>query len=61
MKTYLVEKVNHVEVVLAVAIIAVARKVIILDVKEVSSLTLIGIGAIIISLLVGYYLVRRNR
>ncbi len=61
MKTYLSEDVNHVEVVMAVAMIAIARKVIILDVKDVSSLTLIGIGAIILALSVGYYLIRRNK
>jgi len=61
MKTYLSENVNHVEVVIAVAMIAIARKVIILDVKDVSSITLIGIGAIILALSVGYYLIRRNK
>lgn len=61
MKTYLLEDVDHVQVVMAVAIIAIARKVIILDIKEVSSLTLVGIGAIIIALSIGYYLIRRGR
>ncbi len=61
MKTYLTEGVDHVQVVMAVAIIAIARKVIILDVKELSSLTLIGIGVIIFALSAGYYLVRRNK
>ncbi len=61
MKTYLMESVNHIEVVLGVAIIAIARKVIILDIKEVSSLTLIGVGVIIISLLAGYFLLKRSR
>jgi uncharacterized membrane protein (DUF373 family) len=32
--------------------------VIILDVKELSSLTLVGIGTIIIALSIGYYLLR---
>ncbi|MEW6594640.1 MAG: phosphate-starvation-inducible PsiE family protein [Thermodesulfobacteriota bacterium] len=60
-KTYLAEKpVNHVEVVIAVAIIAITRKVIILDVKDVSSLSLIGIGAIVLALSLGYYLVRHK-
>lgn len=61
MKTYLMESVNHIEVVLGVAIIAIARKVIILDVKEIPSLTLIGVGTIIISLLAGYFLLKRSR
>lgn len=59
LKTYLTENEIHVEVVFAVALIAIGRKVIILDVKEISSLSLLGIAAIIISLSVGYYLVKR--
>ena len=42
-KMYLAKKTVHVEVVFTVAMIAIARKVIILDVKELFSLTLIGI------------------
>jgi len=60
-KMYLTQKTVHVEVVFTVAMIAIARKVIILDVKELSSLTLIGIGVIIFALSAGYYLVRRNK
>jgi uncharacterized membrane protein (DUF373 family) len=60
-KMYLSEKTVHVEVVFTVAMIAIARKVIILDVKELSSLTLIGIGAIVLALSIGYYLLKRGR
>jgi len=60
-KMYLENKTVHVEVVFTVAMIAIARKVIILDVKELSSLTLIGIGVIIFALSAGYYLVSRNK
>lgn len=59
-KTYLVEHVIHAEIVLEVAMIAIARKVIILDVKELPSSTLLGIAAIIITLAVAYYLVKRG-
>jgi len=59
LKTYLTENQVHVEVVFTVALIAIGRKVIILDVKELSSLSLMGIAAIVISLSVGYYLVKR--
>ena len=59
-KTYFVEHVIHAEVVIEVALIAIARKVIILDVKELSSLTLLGIAAIIITLAVAYWLVKRG-
>ena len=60
-KMYLTKKTVHVEVVFTVAMIAIARKVIILDIKEVSSLTLIGIGTIIVALSAGYYLLTRKR
>ncbi|MGE5311020.1 MAG: phosphate-starvation-inducible PsiE family protein, partial [Nitrospirota bacterium] len=56
---YMVEKVVHVEIVFAVALIAVARKVIVLDVAKYPSLTLIAIGVIIIALSVSYYLIKR--
>jgi uncharacterized membrane protein (DUF373 family) len=60
MKTYLTEGVNHAEIVISVAIIAIARKVIILDVKEVSGITLIGIGSIILALSIGF-LIKHKR
>jgi uncharacterized membrane protein (DUF373 family) len=60
LKTYLTQNELHVEVVFAVAMIAIGRKVIILDVKEIPSLSLLGIAAIIISLSFGYFLVKRT-
>lgn len=60
-KMYLTKKTVHVEVVFTVAMIAIARKVVILDIKEVSSLTLIGIGVIIFALAAGYYLLVKKR
>jgi len=60
-KMYLTQKTVHVEVVFMVAMIAIARKVIILDIKELPSLTLIGIGVIVVSLSAGYYLLTRKR
>ncbi len=57
-KTYLAERTLHVEVVLMVAMIAIARKVIILNEKEQSELALLGIGAIIVALGIGYYLLK---
>jgi len=59
-KTYFVEHVIHAEVVVEVAVIAIARKVIILDVKDLSSVTLLGIAAIILALAVAYWLVKRG-
>ena len=58
-KAYLVEHAIHVEVVMVVALIAISRKVVILDVKEMQSLTLFAIAMIILTLSVGYYLIAR--
>jgi len=60
LRTYLTENEVHVEVVFVVALIAIARKVIILDVKELSSLTLIGIASIIIALSLGYFFIKKH-
>lgn len=59
-KTYFIEHLIHAEVVIEVAIIAIARKVIILDVKDLPSVTLIGIAAIIITLAVAYWFIKRG-
>ena len=57
-KAYLSEHVVHTEIVMEVALIAITRKVIILDVKDLPSLTLFGIAAIILALAVAYSLER---
>jgi|YNPBryantNP2012_1023418.scaffolds.fasta_scaffold01770_8 uncharacterized membrane protein (DUF373 family) len=61
MEIYIKENVVHTEVVFAVALIAVARKVIILEVKNVEPLLLVGIGAVIFALSLGYYLILKAR
>ena len=58
-RMYLDHRLVHVEVVMTVAMIAIARKVIILDVKELDGLKLIGIGVIIVALAGGYVYIRR--
>jgi uncharacterized membrane protein (DUF373 family) len=58
-KAYLVEQVIHVEIVLEVALIAIARKVIILDLEKYSELTLVGIAALILSIAAAVYAVKR--
>jgi uncharacterized membrane protein (DUF373 family) len=58
-KAYLKESVVHFDVVLSVAMIAIARKVIILDVKELPGMTLVGIAAIILALAAAKYFYRR--
>ena len=60
MKTYLTQGQPHYEVVISVAIIAISRKVIILDLKDVDGLRLIGIAAIIVALTTGYFLMKRS-
>ncbi|NTW99016.1 MAG: phosphate-starvation-inducible PsiE family protein [Geobacteraceae bacterium] len=60
-KTYMDESADHAQIVMAVAIIAIARKVIILDVKDYSGFALLGIAAIILALSIGYYLIRKKR
>ncbi|HTV55734.1 MAG TPA: phosphate-starvation-inducible PsiE family protein [Terriglobia bacterium] len=47
------------EVILIVAIIAVSRQVILIDTEHTSGMELIGIAAVIVSLTVGYFLVKR--
>ena len=59
MKTYITQGQPHYEVVLSVAIIAIARKVIILDVKQTDSSSLLGIAAIVVALTLGYYLMKK--
>ena len=58
-KIYLRDNLIRVEVVLLVALIAVARKVIILDIKEITDYKLIGIAALIVALTTGLFLMKR--
>ena len=57
-KIYITEKTVHVEVVLVVGIIAIARKVVVLEPEMLDGTTLLGIAAVIFALTVGYYFVR---
>lgn len=60
-KAYLKEHVVHVEVVLEVALIAVARKVIILEVKEYEGIKIFAIAALILVLAVAFLLEKLGR
>ena len=60
-KAYLEEKVFHIEVIMSVAMIAVARKIIILDIKKIDFMMLLGISLIILSLAVSYFLIVHSR
>jgi uncharacterized membrane protein (DUF373 family) len=58
-KVYFKENVVHVEVVVLVAIIAIARKIVILKAEELPGETLLGIAAMLVALALTYYLIRR--
>ena len=58
-KMYLDDNVFHVEVVVLVAIIAVARKIIIVDYDTVSYAMLLSVAALMIALSAGYFLLKR--
>ena len=61
MKIYIKHRVIHLEAVLVVALIAMARKIVVLEPKELHEGTLLGIAAFVLALTLGYYLVRRSR
>jgi len=56
-KCYYVEGRIELKVIFAAALIALGRKIIILEPDKYSGLTLIGIGVIIFALVVGYFIV----
>lgn len=58
-KAYCTEDRVHAEVVFLVALVAVCRKVIIIDYREITPFLLFGISALIVALGAGYFLVRR--
>lgn len=61
MKSHITAKHIQIEIVLLVALIAISRKVIILELKTMSPWVLIGIAAIIMGLSMGYFLIARAR
>ncbi|MFU8842420.1 MAG: phosphate-starvation-inducible PsiE family protein [Bacteroidales bacterium] len=58
-KVYLRESVVHVEVVVLVAIIAVARKVVVLKIEDLTGEIIIGIGLLIAGLATAYFLIKK--
>jgi uncharacterized membrane protein (DUF373 family) len=58
-KIYLVDESIHVEIICLVAIVAVTRKVIILDLYKLPPVSLLGIAAIILALCIGYYFLKK--
>jgi len=60
-KAYIEGDKFHLEVVIIVAMIAVARKIIVLDYKNFEPQTFYGMSAMLVGLAVGYYLVKKAR
>jgi uncharacterized membrane protein (DUF373 family) len=65
MKAYLIKNEIHVEIIILVAIIAVARKIILLDPfvegsEMLNSAGMIALGVVIIALAASYYLVKKS-
>ncbi|MDO9323895.1 MAG: phosphate-starvation-inducible PsiE family protein [Methanoregula sp.] len=62
-KAYFIENTIHVEIVILLAIIAMARKVILLDPTFADPMAfgfeLMGIGVIVVGLSAGYYLIKK--
>lgn len=59
-RIYLIEGAVHVIIVLEVALIAIARKVIILDIEKYASLTLLGFAALILSVALAFHFIKRH-
>ena len=56
---YLRDDVIHVKIVMATALMAIARKVIILDVNDISPPYLFGVAAVLLAVSIGYWLIHR--
>ena len=57
---YLRKHVIHVELVIATSLIAVARKIIILDLSKTNGLQVIGLGVAVFALSISYWIIRRS-
>lgn len=58
---YLRDDVIHVEIVMATALMAIARKVIVLDYSEMSAEYVFATAAVALAMSIGYWLVVRNK
>ncbi|SMP76502.1 Uncharacterized membrane protein, DUF373 family [Desulfonatronum zhilinae] len=56
---YLREDIIHVKIVMATALMAIARKVIIMDIDKVEPQYIYAIGAVVLAMSVGYWLVHK--
>jgi len=60
-KKYYTEGRVDLDVIIAVAVIALSRKIITVDPKEYDPLTLIGMAAIILALVAGYWIAKKDK
>ena len=56
---YLREDVIHVKIVMATALMAIARKVIIMDMDEIEPLYIFSVATVVIAMSIGYWLVHK--
>ncbi len=61
MKLFFKENVFHAELILLVALIAVSRKVILLDYSSMEPLSIIGVAVLIGTITGGYYLIKTSQ
>lgn len=59
-KLYLKEDVFHGEVILLVSLIAISRKVIVLEYTKEDPMTLFGMAALIVAISFGYYILKKT-
>jgi uncharacterized membrane protein (DUF373 family) len=59
LQMYTKERVVHVEVVLLVALIVAARKIIMIDYTKISTDVFFGIAAVVVSIGISYYLLKK--
>lgn len=59
-KIYFEEKIIPAEMVITVALIVMARKIIMVDIKHVLATILYGIAAVVLALSTAYYLLKRS-
>lgn len=58
-RAYLLDRHVRLEVIVVVAVIALGRHIIQLDIEHLNGLTLVGIATLILALMVGYYIIRK--
>ncbi len=59
-RVYLKDNVFHAEYIVLVGIIALTRKIVLLDFDKIESLTILGIGVLLIALSGSYYLLKKG-